>query len=131
MNTVIQHFFSALGRGGVDAALDFVDPQAIFVAVRPKPDPQIPLYGTYHGHDGVRRFVTALGETFETELFEIDNAAGDETVEFARGRLRHRVRASGRVFACDWAVACRVRDGRLLHYQFFEDTAALGEALKA
>ncbi|OYV01022.1 MAG: SnoaL-like domain protein, partial [Burkholderiales bacterium PBB5] len=43
--------------------------------------------------------------------------------------LRHVVRSSGREFDSDWALVAQVRDGRLLRYQFHEDTAALVAAL--
>lgn len=130
MDTITQRFFAALTHGGPDAALALVDPDAEFIAVRPDGDPRNPLYGTYRGHDGVRRFIGLLGDTFETELFAIDAVAANGEEELARGRLRHKVRATGRLFACDWALACRVRGGRLVRYQFFEDTAALEQALR-
>ena len=52
---------------------------------------------------------------------------GDTAVMF--GHLQHQVRSTGRAFDSDWALVAQVRDGRLLRYQFHEDTAALVAAL--
>lgn len=125
---VLTAFFQALGRKDMDAALALVDAEADFVAVRPEPSPELFLYGTYHGHDGVRRFVAGLAEAFEPQSFTLDKALADGDSAVAWGHLRHRVRATGRLFDSAWAVVCRLKEGRIAHYRFFEDTAALHTA---
>ena len=103
---VLIAFFQALGRKDMEAALALVDPEAEFIAVRPEPSPELALYGTYSGHDGVRRYFARLAEAFEPQ----------------------KVRATGRPFDSAWAVVCRLKGGRIAHYRFFEDTAALHTA---
>ncbi|WP_448207126.1 nuclear transport factor 2 family protein [Azospirillum sp. sgz302134] len=125
---VLTAFFQALGRKDMDAVLALVDPAADFVAVRPEPSPELFLYGTYHGHDGVRRFFAGLSEAFEPQTFTIEKTMQDGDSAVAWGHLRHRVRSTGALFDTAWAVACRIRDGRIAHYRFFEDTAALHAA---
>ncbi len=126
--TVIETFFQRLGAGDLDGALALVAPDAAFVAVREGREPRLPLYGTWQGRDEVRRLLGLLGEIFATEIFSVHHALGDGRTEFASGHLRHVVRATGRVFECDWAVVCAVADGMIQRYQFFEDTARLEEA---
>lgn len=129
--TVIQQFFSAFAQGNTAALFALVDREAEFIAVRPHADPRLPLYGTYRGHDGLGALLTSLGAVLATREFEVIEAVGDGTTEFARGRFWHDVKATGRAFRSDWAVACTIRNGRILRYQFFEDSAALQEALAA
>lgn len=41
------------------------------------------------------------------------------------------VRATGKVFDSDWALAMQFADGLLAHYRFYEDSAALEKAMEA
>ena len=44
------------------------------------------------------------------------------------GYMQHRLRKTGRVFRSEWVLVCEVKDGRILTYKMFEDTAALAAA---
>ncbi|WP_165390154.1 nuclear transport factor 2 family protein [Thalassococcus sp. S3] len=127
MTHIISAFFSNLGD--LEKAKAFVDPDAIFVGVREHPDVNLPIYGTFRGHDGMMRFVGALKDAFDTQLFEIDMVHENPTEGFATGRFEHRVKRTGALFRSRWALFAQFRDGRISHYRFFEDTAALEEAL--
>ncbi|HYD31087.1 MAG TPA: nuclear transport factor 2 family protein [Azospirillaceae bacterium] len=124
-DNVLKGFLAAYSRKDMDGALALVDPAAEFIAVRPQPSPDVSLYGTYHGHDGVRRFFGKLAEAFEPQRFTIDKVMEDAENAVAWGHLTHRVRATGLVFDSAWAAVCAVKDGRITRYRFFEDTAAL------
>lgn len=125
----LKQFLDHIFNGRTDQALGLVDPAAEFVAGPATGMSSVPLYGRYAGHDGARTLFEHFGTCFEPGEFDVHGtvAQGDTAVMF--GRLRHRVRVTGRDFNSDWALVARVRDGRLLHYQFHEDTAALAAAL--
>ncbi len=61
--------------------------------------------------------------------FAIEGRFGTGGFACLFGRLRHTVRATGRPFPSDWALVTRSKDGRLTHYHFYEDTAALADAM--
>jgi hypothetical protein len=42
--------------------------------------------------------------------------------------MQHRLQKTGRVFKSEWVLVCEVKDGRILTYKMFEDTAALAAA---
>src|SRR5262245_55239031 len=124
-DTIIDRFFAALGSNGAEATLKLVAPDATFEAQGPS---TVPIYRRFEGHDGVRCFIVALRELFDTERFEIRQSTQSGDIAFAYGYMQHRVRRTGQVFHSEWALYCEVRDGRIRTYKMFEDTAALAAA---
>jgi len=106
-------------------ALACVHENAVFEAQGPD---SVPIYGTFEGHDGVKRFLTTLSELFDTQAFEIRQWATADAFVFAHGIMEHRVIQTGRVFQCEWALVCQVEDDLITSYKMFEDTAALQAA---
>lgn len=121
----VKQFFSALGEGNLEEALEAVHEDAVFSA--PGPD-TVPIYGDFHGKQGVIRFIEILGELFDTEAFEIYDARESGDYVFAIGLMKHRVKKTGKLFECEWALVCRIKDGKIISYKMFEDTAALENA---
>lgn len=121
----LKQFLDHIFSGRTDAALALVDPEVEFIAGPAAGDPRVPLYGRYTGADGARTLFGRFGTVFEPGDFNVQGALteGDTAVMF--GSLRHRVRATGKDFASAWALVATTRNGRLLSYQFHEDTAAL------
>ena len=74
---VVRNGFKAWSSGGLDALIEFLDPD-IGWAVRP----DFPDAGVFRGHHGVTRLFTTFGETFDDTTHEplgfID--AGDQVV---------------------------------------------------
>lgn len=123
--SIVDQFFTAFGAGDLDRVVETAHEDIEVVATGPD---AIPWYGTYHGRDGLRRFLECLDDATRTEAFSVDRMVGEEGTVFASGHLRHRIPATGGVFESDWALRCEIRDGAILEYQFFEDTAAAAAA---
>ncbi|MGO9996108.1 MAG: nuclear transport factor 2 family protein [Steroidobacteraceae bacterium] len=121
----IERFFEATKSGDISAVLAVVDKDAVFEAQGPA---TVPIYGRFIGHEGVKRFIAALRELFDTEAFEVRKAVEAEGFAFAFGYMQHRLRKTGRVFKSEWALVCEVKGGKILTYKMFEDTAALAAA---
>jgi len=121
----VQKFFSALGQNDLDGALEAVHDDAVFSA--PGPD-TVPIYNDFYGKEGVIRFIEILGELFDTEAFEIFDVRESGDYVFAIGLMKHRVKKTGRLFECEWSLVCRIKDGKIISYKMFEDTAALEKA---
>ena len=121
----VQQFFSALGDGDIDKALEAVHEEAVFSAPGPK---TVPIYGDFFGKQGVIEFVGILGNLFDTEAFEIYEVRESGDFIFAIGLMKHRVKKTGRMFECEWSLVCKVKDGQIISYKMFEDTAALEKA---
>ncbi|PPJ28897.1 hypothetical protein C5E45_17325 [Nocardia nova] len=50
----------------------------------------LPYGGEWHGHDGFRQFITAMGDSWDGLWFDDQQflSDGDRVVVFSRGRLR-------------------------------------------
>ena len=96
---VVEEFFSTLGQNDLSGALEAVHEYAVFSV--PGPD-TVPIYGDFQGKQGV-------------QVFSI-------------GFLKHRVKKTGRIFECEWALVCRIKEGKIISYKMFEDTSALEKA---
>lgn len=122
MPGIIERFFASFGD--LEAAASLVDPDVVLIGVRREAYPELGLYGTFRGRDGLARFIGGLRATYEPQLFRIDDLVETDSIGFAAGRVRHRLRTTGAVFASHFAVRCRFRGGRITHYRIYEDTAA-------
>lgn len=125
INTFLGHIFT----GRMDEALALVAPDARFIPSRPEPTAAVPLFGTYVGPEGARRVFTTFVEVLEPGRFEVEGTLEQGELVTLFGQLEHMVRATGKPFRSDWAMVCKVVDGKVALYHFYEDTLALGEAL--
>jgi len=121
-NTIIDRLFGYVATGDIDGAIALTTDDIIFEAQGPS---DIPIYSVFKGHDGVRTFFSTLGDMFNTEAFEVRSTIENDNVAFGYGYMQHRVKRTERVFKSEWALFCRVRDGKITHYRMFEDTAGL------
>ena len=122
---VVRQFFHAFGQGALEQVVGLFDPQTTVVAVRSGEVKRDTIYGTYVGQAGVRAFLQNVSGSFDTQAFAVDEVVGDGPVAFAKGSFAHLVKATGRVFASDWALMCRVVNDKIVEFRFFEDSAAL------
>ncbi|WP_448205627.1 nuclear transport factor 2 family protein [Azospirillum sp. sgz302134] len=127
--TTVQTFLNHILSGAMDQALAMVDPDARFISTRPVPNPNNPLHGTFVGVEGARRFFGGFGELLEPGEFNVDASFADGEHAALYGTLHHKSRKTGKPFSSDWALICRVKDGRIALYHFYEDTEALRDAL--
>jgi ketosteroid isomerase-like protein len=126
---IVQAFLGHIFSGAMDQALGLVDPQARFIPGNPNPNPNNPLHGTFIGIEGARQFFGGFGELLEPGEFKIDASFGEGDHAALYGTLHHKSRKTGKDFASDWALICRLKDERIVLYHFYEDTEALREAI--
>ena len=84
----------------------------------------VPFAGPRRGIAGVRDFFAAVTDSLDVLQFEPQEyiAQGDKVV--ALGRYSWRVKATGREFSSDFAHVCTVRDGKIVRFHEYMDTAA-------
>lgn len=128
MTSNIANFFASLGD--LDAACDLITADAQFIAVREKSYAELPLYGTFIGPQGLREFVAGLRTCFDTQFFQIDHVIENTDIGSAFGRFDHIIRDTGQHFVSHWAVLCTFEKGLISSYRFYEDNAALEEAMQ-
>ncbi|MEM7553766.1 MAG: nuclear transport factor 2 family protein [Cyanobacteria bacterium P01_A01_bin.84] len=125
MDNPVEKFFVLLGMGNVEEAISLVSENTVFEAQGPS---SVPIYGKFHGKEGVKEFIKILGELFDTEAFNIYKFAVKDEYTFAHGYMQHRIRKTDKVFTSEWALVCTTKNGKITSYKMFEDTAALEAA---
>ena len=125
---VVQQAYAAFGRGDIAALLDTFSND---IDWETPGAPRVPYGGHYAGREDVARFFEELGKTAEFERFEPREfvAQGDKVV--ALGHYAGRGRNTGRPFATDWAMVFTVRNGKIVVFREYFDTANLGAAFSA
>ena len=129
--TLTERFLGAIFNGNMGEALEMVSAEARFIGTRPTACAHNPLFGTHIGAQGMEHFFKTFMAVLEPGEFIVTAKFGTAENACFFGTLRHTVRSTGKPFASDWALVTEVRDGRLTLYHFYEDTAALEEAMRA
>ncbi|SMX29993.1 SnoaL-like domain protein [Pelagimonas phthalicica] len=127
MTSRIETFLASLSD--LDQATTLITEDAKFIAVRAETYADLPLYGTYTGSEGLRAFIAALRQHFDTQSFVVDDVIENDTTGAAFGRFEHIIRQTRKTFRSHWALKTTFHKGKLSSYHFYEDTAALEEAM--
>ena len=122
---VVASVYDAFQRGDIAHILSLVAPNATWWQTR-----SLPWGGDYSGPEGAAEFFRKLDATMETVQFEPrENVEhGDEVFSF--GVYTGRSKATGRTASAEWMFRWRVRDGKIVSWQSYIDSAALNAALK-
>jgi len=119
---LVQSAYAAFGAGDLQKLLGLMASDIVWEFPASQ---AIPWAGTYQGPGEVARFFSALMEHSEPEVFEPLHFVASEAHVIALGRERFRVRSTGRTWACEWAHAFTVQDGKIASFREYTDTAAM------
>jgi uncharacterized protein len=118
---LVQQAYECFGRGDIQGVLNSLSDQVEWRT--PKPE-GVPFGGEYRGRDGVARFFSELSQHEEITHFEPREfvAQGDSVV--VHGYYASRVKATGRKAESEWVNWFTIRNGKVVKFQQFHDTAA-------
>jgi uncharacterized protein len=124
---VIRGLYDALAQGDVPSILAALNPQVEWTEAE-----GIPYAGTYVGPDAVLNNVLAKLAT-EWDGFTVTPHdvidGGDKVV--STGRYAGTYKETGKSFECDFAHVWTLRDGKVVRFHQYVDSAIVQEALKA
>lgn len=122
-----QKGYADFAKGDIASIIAVLDENIVWVS----PDIGMPPGGTYHGKAGVTQFFQHVAEAWEFQAFEPRDfiASGDRVA--VSGAYTCTSRATGRQVTAEWAMIWTIRDGKLVHFQEYTDSAALRDALTA
>jgi ketosteroid isomerase-like protein len=123
----VRRGYDAFGRGDLEGLLSLFDENIEWVSPGP---PDLPTAGTRRGRQQVAEFFAMVNALFEFQRFEPQTfvAQGDRVVVL--GSDTARVKATGKVLDSDWAHSFTLRDGKVVAFKEFIDTAALVAELR-
>jgi ketosteroid isomerase-like protein len=120
---IVRDTLAAFNRGGVEAALDYFDPDIEWLG-----PPEWLEQRLYKGHDGIRKIAAVWTENFNDYRLDLEKAidAGDRVIAlvYQRGRIKGSGNEIEQPIGYDWEV----RDGKGIRVQVYFSWA---EALKA
>jgi ketosteroid isomerase-like protein len=123
---IIRNVYDAFGKGDIPAVLGAMDPQ-----VEWREADGFPYAGTYVGPDAVLQGVfMRLGSEWDGFRAEPDEVldAGDTVVGL--GYYSGRYKATGKEFRAQFAHVFKLRDGKIVKFQQYTDTALVQAALR-
>jgi uncharacterized protein len=119
---VVRRGYEAFGRGDLDTMLKLFDENIEWISPGPA---ELPTAGTRRGRQQVAEFFKAVNEVFEIQRFEPKAfiAEGDRVIVL--GDDTSRIKATGKVLDSEWAHAFTLRDGLVVAFHEYIDTAAV------
>jgi ketosteroid isomerase-like protein len=124
---VVQKLYEAFGRGDLPTILSHLAEDVTWKYLGPA---EIPFGGTRHGRDQVAQFFAAIAGSLEVQDFEVDRFIAQGDMVVALGHERMRVRATGRTYETQWAHVFTVRQGKVVEFCEYADTAAVADAFR-
>jgi ketosteroid isomerase-like protein len=120
---VVRRAIDGFNERGLPALLELADPEIEWTTTG-----RYVEAGTYHGHEGIRRYLGAVLGEFDDARTDADEYidAGDDVV--VPSRFSGRGKRSGAQVELAMTIVYTVRDGRIVRARNFEDRT---EALRA
>ena len=125
---VVQNGYAAFGRGDIPGFLSLLDAN---VEWKTPGSADLPLAGTRRGPAQVAEFFGLLAQIVEFEHFEPQTfiADGDRVVVLGMDRIKIKG-GSGKSLSEPWCHVFTVRNGKIVAFQEYFDTAAVAAELK-
>jgi len=101
---------------------DLIDDSCTWIA--PGPEDKLPWAGHFKGKQGIADFFTRVGQNLEFSEFAPSEfiEQGDAVVTI--GRAIARSKKTGKTIKDDWVHIFKYRQGRIVSFQEYSDTAA-------
>jgi len=123
---VVQDAYAAFGRSDVPGLLNHMTEDIdwqMFGA------PELPTAGPHPGKPEVSRFFKEVGETWSFEKFEPRQFIAQGDMVVALGFYSGTAKRNGRTFGSEFAHVFTVRNGKVVKFREYTDTANMVGAL--
>ena len=119
---LVQRGYEAFGRGDLDGLLALLDESVEWRSPGPA---DLPTAGTRRGKQQVAEFFRALGEMLDMQRFEPQTFLADGDRVIVLGDDTARIKATGKVLDSRWAHTFTVKNGKIIGFEEYLDTAAM------
>ena len=124
---VVKNAYAAFQRGDIQGVLALVDDNVDWHAIKGA-EGAAPHAGARKGRAQVADFFVQLGASTEFTRFEPREYIADGDQVVAIGDYAATVKTTGRSIVSDWAMVFTVRDGRIVRFREWSDSAQLVRA---
>ena len=125
----VMSFMGAVGSGGMDKAISLMADDMVW---HNEGDSAMPWIGPWNGKDEILSFLPIFGKNFQTTAWENTDAfaLGDTVAVF--GKMNGITKHSGKeIGEFTFALRAKVRDGKVVLWNWFEDSYAVSQAYNA
>jgi hypothetical protein len=124
---IVRRGYEAFGRGDLDALLSLFDENIEWFSPGPA---DLPTAGTRRGRQQVADFFKIVNEVFEFQRFEPQTFIAQDDRVVVLGEDTARIKATGKVLDSEWAHVFSLKDGKVVKFHEYIDTAAIVEELR-
>jgi len=122
---IIQQGYEAFSRGDIPAVLSIMADDITFTIPG---HPKIPTARTWRGGKGMQEFFSTLSQEVEFTEFNPREYIADGDRVIVIGSYAGSVKRNGNPFRSDWVMAWRLKNGKAIEFQEFNDTLGLAES---
>ena len=126
---IVMAFMGAVGSGDMDKAISLMADDMVW---QNEGDNAMPWIGPWNGKDEILKFLPIFGKNFQTTAWDNTDAfaLGDTVAVF--GRMNGITTHSGKeIGEFSFALRAKVRDGKVVLWNWFEDSYAVSQAYNA
>jgi ketosteroid isomerase-like protein len=126
---IVQDAYAAFARGDVQTLLGYFDDNIVWKPVTGA-GAHVPTAGERRGKAAVGEFFKTVSETVNFERFEPREFVAEKDKVVALGYYTAKA-PTGRRFESDFVMVFTLRDGKVVQFQEFSDSAAINAAYDA
>jgi ketosteroid isomerase-like protein len=124
----VQRAFAALGKNDMNQLKGLLSPDVEWHT--PGPKDVLPFAGVHKGPDAVVQWWKKLGEVEEALHFAPKDFIPHKDKVIVTGEGEMRVKSTGKTLAGEWVHIYTLKDGKIVDYREFYDTAQEVEGYK-
>lgn len=126
---IVQNLYGAFKRRDIQTVLESLVPDVTWGMVGREQD--VPMAGIRHGKAGAADFFRIMAETVEIAAFEPQAFLAAEDKVFIWGHWSWVMRSTGCPGENEWLHVFTLRDGKIVSWRGYNDTAQLAAASRA
>jgi ketosteroid isomerase-like protein len=124
----VQDLYAAFGKGDVPTIISGLSPDVAWHSGGRASD--YPGFGPRKGHKQVQEFFQVVAENNDFQHFSPREFYATDDKVFVLGDYAMTLKKSGKTFSSDWIHVFTIRDGKVVGFREFLDTALAAEAYR-
>ena len=125
---LVQRGYALFKTGDIAGILDLCADDIVWSGMESE---YVPYSGTYTGKQGVAQFFSKLNQSVEFEQFEPTTFIVDIDRVAVAGASKSTVRSTGVPVENRWVHVFSIRDGKIVRFEQYDDSAAIVAAFTA
>ena len=125
---IVQQMYLSFGQGDIPAVLNGLADDIDWCQLGP--EGIFPFAGPRRGKNEMMSYFQALGQALNIQVFEPREFIPHDDKVIVLGHEKGEAKPTGRKYEFDWIHVFTLRDGKIVQYRDYYDTAALVEAFR-